>query len=76
VKGGGHTTCTHPKSSEYKGKMPGKPLSSNPCQQKPYVIQKTDKGALDKAGNHVSTAAPEAHIPIEEFIYKELNGNK
>jgi hypothetical protein len=51
--------------------MPGKPHSSNPCQQKPYVIQKTDRGALDKTGKYISSDAPEAHIPIEEFIYRE-----
>lgn len=54
--------------------MPGKPHSSNPNQQKPYVIQSTDKGALDKAGNYVLPEAPESHVPIEEFIYKDLNG--
>jgi len=56
--------------------MPGKPHSPNPCQQKPYVIQKTDRGALDKAGKHVSPKAPEAHIPLEEFIYRSnIDGN-
>jgi tetratricopeptide (TPR) repeat protein len=49
--------------------MPGNPYSENPCQQKPYVIQKVDGMALDRYGNFVSTDAPEAHIPLEEFVY-------
>jgi hypothetical protein len=50
--------------------MPGKPHSLNPSQQKPYVIQMKDGMALDKFGNKVPIEAPEAHIPIEEFIYR------
>jgi tetratricopeptide (TPR) repeat protein len=56
--------------------MPGKAHSPNPCQQKPYVIQKMDGGALDKAGKRISPDAPEAHIPVEEFVYRShINGN-
>jgi hypothetical protein len=51
--------------------MPGKPHSPFPHQQKPYVIQKTDRGALDKTGKYVLTDAPEAHIPFAEFIYRD-----
>lgn len=51
--------------------MPGKPHSKNPCQQKPYVVQMRDGMAVDKFGNRVHKAAPEAHIPIEEFIYRD-----
>ena len=65
----------HPRNSHFRVRvMPGKPHSPNPYQQKPYVIQTTDRGALDKAGKYVSTDAPEAHLQIEEFIYKDLNG--
>jgi hypothetical protein len=56
--------------------MPGKLHSPNPYQQKPYAIQQIDRGALDKAGKYISRDSPEAHIPIEEFIYRSyINGN-
>jgi hypothetical protein len=52
--------------------MPGKPHSPNPYQQKPYVIHMKDGKALDKYGNPVvDISSPEAHIPLEEFIYRE-----
>ncbi len=50
--------------------MPGKPHSSFPYQQKPYVIHKVDGKALDKAGNLVAADAADAHIPLDEFIYR------
>lgn len=50
--------------------MPGKPHSPNPSQQKPYVIQMKDGKAIDKYGNRIDRNAPEAHIPIDEFSYK------
>jgi len=67
----------HPTNTHIRVRvMPGKPHSLNPCQQKPYVIQKIDGGALNKAGKRVSPDAPEAHIPLEEFIYRShINGN-
>ena len=51
--------------------MPGKLHSPNPSQQKPYVTQMKDGQALDKLGNNVNKKAPEAHIPFDEFIYKD-----
>ena len=52
--------------------MPGKPHSSNPAQQKPYVIQKIDKHtAVDNQGNGVSPTSPAAHIPLDEYIYQQ-----
>jgi hypothetical protein len=51
--------------------MPGKPHSPHPHQQTPYVIQMKDGKAIDKCGNFVSHESPEAHIPIQEFIYIE-----
>ena len=50
--------------------MPGKPHSPFPHQQKPYVIQMKEGKALDKFGNPVAKNAPEAHIPLDEFIYR------
>lgn len=56
--------------------MPGKPHSPNLCQQKPYVIQKADRGAFDKTGKPVLSDATEAHIPFDEFIFREcLSGD-
>lgn len=49
--------------------MPGKPHSSFPSQQKPYVVCRKNGKTLDKSGNSVLRDAPEAHIPIEEFIF-------
>jgi hypothetical protein len=52
--------------------MPGKPHSPLPYQQKPYVIHKKNGNTLDKFGNVLEdSAAPEAHIPIEEFVFKD-----
>jgi tetratricopeptide (TPR) repeat protein len=50
--------------------MPGKPHSPFPYQQKPYVIYKKNGETLDKFGNVVDSAASEAHIPIEKFLFK------
>ena len=49
--------------------MPGKPHSPFAYQQKPYVIHKKDGKAFDKYGKLVEQNSPEAHIPIEEFVY-------
>jgi hypothetical protein len=66
----------HPTNSQFQVRvMPGKPHSPNPSQQNPYVVQQTDRGVLDKSGNYVKLKTPEAHIPIEEFIYRTPNGN-
>jgi tetratricopeptide (TPR) repeat protein len=51
--------------------MPGKSHSPNPSQQKPYVIQQKDGRAFDKHGNLIQPEKTEAHIPLEEFIYRE-----
>ena len=50
--------------------MPGKPHSPFPCQQKPYIIYMKDGKCLDKFGNQVLTDSAEAHIPLEEFVYR------
>ncbi len=51
--------------------MPGMPHSPNPSQQKPYVVQLIENKGVDKYGNLVSPKSPEAHIPLNEFIYQE-----
>jgi hypothetical protein len=60
-----------PKNKNYEIRvMPGKPHSPFPLQQKPYVKQEIGKGlALDKNGNIVLLESPEAHIPLDEFIF-------
>jgi len=50
--------------------MPGKPHSPNPYQQKPYVVQMTEGKVFDKFGNKIAKNAPEGHIPLDEFIYR------
>ncbi len=51
--------------------MPGKPHSPNPLQQKPYVVHMRDGKALDRYGNLVDLSSSEAHIPLEEYIYRK-----
>jgi len=52
--------------------MPGKPHSPLSYQQKPYVIHVKDGRALDKFGNKLSSKElPEAHIPYEEFVWRD-----
>ena len=51
--------------------MPGQPHSQFPCQQQTYVVQMKDGKAINKLGNRISPESPEAHIPLEEFLYKE-----
>lgn len=56
--------------------MPGKPHSLNPSQRSPYVIQMNDGKALDQLGNKVDKKSPGAHIPLGEFIFREVrHGN-
>ena len=71
-KKGSGIIYVHPKHNHtYVRVMPGKPHSPYPYQQKPYVIQKINGKIFDKLGNLTSSEkAIEAHIPIEEFIYK------
>lgn len=50
--------------------MPGKPHSPFPYQRNPYVTQMINGETIDKFGNIVSSKSPEAHIPLEEYIYR------
>jgi tetratricopeptide (TPR) repeat protein len=50
--------------------MPGKPHSSLPHQQKPYANQRIHGKSVDKNGSTVPNDAPEAHIPLEDFVYR------
>ncbi|MBS0622463.1 MAG: hypothetical protein JSR80_05860 [Verrucomicrobia bacterium] len=61
-----HPTNTH----TYIRVMPGKPHSPFPYQQKPYVNHRVNGQSLDKYGKVVLNDSLEAHIPIDEFIYR------
>lgn len=50
--------------------MFGMPHSPNQMQQKAYVVMKNNGKTFDKMGNPVHSKSPEAHIPLEEFLYK------
>jgi hypothetical protein len=50
--------------------MPGKPNSSNPAQQAPYVIRSDNGTILDVNQQPLPNAkVPEAHIPRSKFIF-------
>ncbi len=51
--------------------MPGRPHSSNPRQQNPYVNQRINGKSIDKEGNIISNKSEEAHISVEEYVYIE-----
>ena len=60
----------HPeKEGTYIRVMPGKPHSPNASQKRPYINRRIDGNSLDKFGNIVENGSPEAHIPMEEFVY-------
>ena len=61
----------HPKNNHLRIRvMPGKPHSPFLYQQKPYVVQMKEGKALDKFGNKVAKNSPKAHIPLDEFVYR------
>ncbi|MBS0621879.1 MAG: hypothetical protein JSR80_02840 [Verrucomicrobia bacterium] len=69
---GGGMRYVHPKDEGTSIRiMPGKPHSPFPHQREPYVIQLKNGQAIDKYGNRVSPKSPDAHIPINEFKYRE-----
>lgn len=51
--------------------MPGQPYSQKPGQQRPYVNHRIHGKSIDKFGNFVSNKSKKAHIPVEEFIYRD-----
>jgi hypothetical protein len=62
----------HPTNNHFSIRvMPGKPYSPWPHQQKPYIIQRIHDKAYDKHGNIVKFNSKEAHIPLEQYIYRE-----
>lgn len=69
---GGGMLYVHPHHTHTSVRvMPGKLHSDHLCQRRPYVIFKKDGNILDKFGNPVGRKSPEAHIPIEDFVYRE-----
>jgi len=51
--------------------MPGNHHSLNPGQHEPYVVYMKQGKILDKYGNIVNKKFPAAHIPLEEFMYRD-----
>jgi tetratricopeptide (TPR) repeat protein len=51
--------------------MPGKPHSEYSYQQKPYVSNVKNGKFLDKFGHEVGRKDVEAHIPLNEFIFRD-----
>lgn len=49
--------------------MPGNPQSPNLAQQKPYIVHVKNGNHLDSIGNKISGKDPQAHIPVEKFVY-------
>jgi len=43
--------------------------------EKPYVNHRLNRKSLDKHGNVMSNKSAESHIPLEEFIYREIEGS-
>jgi tetratricopeptide (TPR) repeat protein len=72
-KGAGMKYMDPSNKHTYTRVMPGQPHSSFPYQQKPYVNQRVNGKSLDKHGNIVPNDAPEAHVPLEEFIYRRID---
>ncbi|MBY0530002.1 MAG: hypothetical protein K2P51_07405, partial [Rhabdochlamydiaceae bacterium] len=68
-KGGGMKYVHFENEGTYIRVMPGTPHSPYPYQRSPYVTQMKNGNNLDKYGNIVNKKAPEAHIPLEEFVY-------
>jgi hypothetical protein len=50
--------------------MPGKEHNFHLCQRDPYVIHMQDGQTLDKQGRAVLHHSEEAHIPLEDFVYR------
>jgi hypothetical protein len=69
---GGRTKYVNPENQhDLVRVMPGNPSSPNPSQQRPYVVDQVRGSIVDAQGTPVrSNKAPEAHIPIEEFIFR------
>jgi len=63
----------HPENNHtYVRVMPGKPHSKYSHQRNPYVNHRVNGQSVDKFGNTVANDSIEAHIPINEFIFREL----
>ncbi|MCH9621387.1 MAG: hypothetical protein S4CHLAM20_08070 [Chlamydiia bacterium] len=61
----------NPKNSNFSIRiMPGKIHSKYRHQRRPYVIHMKHGKTIDKFGNVVNKKTPEAHIPLEEFVYE------
>ena len=55
---------------EYVRVMPGNIHSPNPAQQQPYVMHMRNGRALNIEGKEVPKRSPEAHISVEQYVYR------
>jgi hypothetical protein len=51
--------------------MPGKPNIPHAAQRRPYVKRMKEGRALDVVGKAVYPRSREAHIPLDEFEFRE-----
>lgn len=49
--------------------MPGNPNSPHPGSRQPYVRHVRNGKSLDAQGRPVDVATPEAHIPLDQFVW-------
>ncbi len=73
-RGGGNTGVVYSNPNDPTDTvriMPGNPLSSQPGQQNPYVVDQRGKGNyLTQSGTRSSTrASEETHIPLEKYRF-------
>ena len=68
-KSGGGTKYQDPGNPHHVIRvMPGNPHSPFPSSQRAYVRHIRDGQCLNVAGQPVDVTAPEAHIPLDEFV--------
>lgn len=70
TRSGGGTRFVDPSNPHNSVRvMPGNPNSPFPNSQRPYVRHIRDGNSLDIEGKVVSKTSPDAHIPLEEFVW-------
>ena len=70
-KGGGWRYTNPTNAHDHVRVMPGKRTNSNPAQRAPYVKRMKDGVAYDAAGRPVDPRSAAAHIPLQDFRFRE-----
>jgi hypothetical protein len=70
-KGGGMRYVNPANPHDQVRVMPGEPNSPHPAQQRPYVKRMKDGAAYDAAGQVVDPRSAKAHIPLQDFRFRE-----